>query len=92
MTYYHVRITVQGEKEDEVKNDIDEETLENQFLRPYRSGAPITINGRVIESNQLARCRGACASAWATCSASGRPLTCSRSSTAGSAVDMHATL
>lgn len=57
MPFYHVRVTVQGEEHDEVKNDIDEETLENQFLAPYRAGTAITINGRVIQPDQLARIR-----------------------------------
>lgn len=57
MPFYHVRITVQGERHDEVKNDISEEVLETQFLAPYRAGGAITINGRVIQPDQLARIR-----------------------------------
>ena len=57
MPFYHVRITVQGEQHDEVKNDIDEEALETQFLAPYRAGSAITINGWVIQPDQLARFR-----------------------------------
>jgi predicted nucleotide-binding protein len=57
MTYYHVRITVRGDRHDEVKNDIDEETLENQFLTNYRAGRPITVNGRTIQHDQIDRIR-----------------------------------
>jgi len=57
MPFYHVRVTAHGEKHDEVKNDISEEILETQFLAPYRAGRVITINGRVIQSDQLARIR-----------------------------------
>jgi predicted nucleotide-binding protein len=57
MIYYHVRVTARGERHDEVKNDIDEETLETQFLANYRAGRPITVNGRVIQPDQLDRIR-----------------------------------
>ena len=57
MPFYHVRVTVQGEQHDEVKNDIDEETLESQFLAPYRTGRAIMINGRVVRPDQLTRIR-----------------------------------
>jgi Predicted nucleotide-binding protein containing TIR-like domain len=55
MPFYHVRIGVQGQRHDEVKNDIDEGVLETQFLAPYRAGKPITINGRVVRPDQLVR-------------------------------------
>lgn len=55
--YYHVRISVTGERHDEVKVDMDEETLERQFLKPYREGRAITINGKVVLPEQLERIR-----------------------------------
>jgi len=57
LSYYHVRITERGQRHDEVKNDLDEATLEHQFLDPYRNGRPITINGRVIQPENLDRIR-----------------------------------
>jgi predicted nucleotide-binding protein len=55
--YYHVRISERGQKNDEVKNDLDEETLERQFLEPYRNAYPITINGKVIPPDKIERIR-----------------------------------
>jgi predicted nucleotide-binding protein len=63
--YYHVRITVLGERRDEVKVDVDEETLERQFLEPYREGRSIMINGRVVPPTHLQRIRIS-VSDWAT--------------------------
>jgi predicted nucleotide-binding protein len=57
MVFYHVRVTARGARHDEVKNDIDEETLESQFLANYRTGRPITVNGRVIQPDQIDRVR-----------------------------------
>lgn len=57
MTYYHVRISVVGAPHDEVKNDLDEETLERQILAPYRSGAPLTINGKTLTWDDVDRVR-----------------------------------
>jgi hypothetical protein len=57
LSYYHVRITERGQRHDEVKNDLDEDTLEHQFLEPYRNGRPITISGRVIQPENLDRIR-----------------------------------
>lgn len=57
MTHYHVRISVGNERHDEVKTDIDEETLESQILRPHRTGEPITINGRTLTWNEVERVR-----------------------------------
>ena len=50
--YYHVRLSVKGQRHDEIKVDINEETLERQFLNPYRSGTPITVNGKSIPIDQ----------------------------------------
>lgn len=57
MRYYHVRISVEGILHDEVKTDIDEEILERQFLGPYRSGTPITINGKTVPMASVTRIR-----------------------------------
>lgn len=57
MTHYHVRLTEQGKSSDEVKNDIDQDMLETQFLAPYRTRRPITVNGKVIQPNKLERIR-----------------------------------
>lgn len=46
-----------GERSDEVKLDLAEDQLEQQFLAPYREGRPITVNGRVIELENLDRIR-----------------------------------
>jgi hypothetical protein len=57
LTYYHVRITVKDETHDETKLDLDGETLERNFLAPYRTGSPITVNGRAIPIDRVARIR-----------------------------------
>jgi predicted nucleotide-binding protein len=57
MPFYHIRISVEGEAHDEVKTDMDEETLERQFLEPYWSGRPITISGRTIPISAIGRIR-----------------------------------
>ncbi len=57
MVYYHVRISVQGQRRDEVKNDLNEETLENQVLAPYRNGYPVTMNGKTYSWDQVDRVR-----------------------------------
>jgi predicted nucleotide-binding protein len=53
--YFHVRLTVKGERHDEVKLDLEEAELEDQFLAPYRRGTPITVNGRTIPIERLER-------------------------------------
>jgi predicted nucleotide-binding protein len=50
-----VRITEDGRKGDEVKNDLDQEALERQFLVPYRHANAITINGKVIPADRIER-------------------------------------
>jgi predicted nucleotide-binding protein len=57
VAYYHVRISVQGTKHDEVKTDVDEATLERQVLSPYRTGQSITINGKTIAWDTVERVR-----------------------------------
>jgi predicted nucleotide-binding protein len=57
---YHVRLSVRGQKgemHDEVKVDLDEATLERQFLRPYREGDSITVNGRAVPPDDIDRLR-----------------------------------
>ena len=57
MTYYHVRVSIDGERHDEVKTDISDGVLEGQLLSPYRTAQPITINGRSIPSTSIQRIR-----------------------------------
>ncbi|HEY5987051.1 MAG TPA: nucleotide-binding protein [Streptosporangiaceae bacterium] len=54
---YHIRVFVEGETDAraEVKLDLDEATLERQFLRPYREGRNITVNGRSIPPDRIHR-------------------------------------
>jgi hypothetical protein len=54
---YHVRLTVRGERHDEVKLDLDREGLEQRFVRPYRQGRTITVNGRSVASGEVQRMR-----------------------------------
>jgi predicted nucleotide-binding protein len=57
---YHVRLSVRGQKSylnDEVKVDLDEATLERQFLRPYREGSSITVNERTVSAGDVGRLR-----------------------------------
>lgn len=57
MSYFHVRVSTEGARHDEVKTDLDEETLERQFLAPYRLGRPITVNGQTIPIAKVSRIR-----------------------------------
>jgi len=57
VTFYHVRLSVEGERHDEVKTDVSEDTLERQFLAPYRGGESITINGKTIPLESVTRIR-----------------------------------
>ena len=57
MAYFHIRLSVAGEKSDEVKLDLSEAELEMQFLAPYRAGDPITVNGRSVPPAGLERLR-----------------------------------
>lgn len=57
MVYYHVRISVEGVRHDEVKTDMNDETLDHQILEPYQSGRPITINGKTIPLDAVERIR-----------------------------------
>lgn len=57
MALYHVRVSVAGQRHDEVKLDLTIEQLNEQFLEPYGLGRPITVNGRVVELSNLERLR-----------------------------------
>jgi predicted nucleotide-binding protein len=65
---YHVRLSVGGlrTRDDEVKLDLDDTTLERQFIRPYREGRSITVNGRTIEPNEIRRLKISYSDATAT--------------------------
>jgi predicted nucleotide-binding protein len=55
---YHVRITLRSDRSrDEVKLDLTEEQLRESFLRPYRAGNPIVIDGRTIPCDDIERIR-----------------------------------
>ncbi len=56
-SYFHVRISVEGERHDEAKTDLDNRTLDRQVLEPYRTGHPITINGKVLPLENVTRIR-----------------------------------
>lgn len=55
--YYHVRITVSGERSDETKTDLSFDDLDRQVLEPYRTERPITINGRTLLLDDVERIR-----------------------------------
>ncbi|MFA5340098.1 MAG: nucleotide-binding protein [Candidatus Omnitrophota bacterium] len=56
--YYHIRITQKSNRrDDEVKVDLSKKVLLSQFIIPYEKGAPITINGKTIMSNDIERIR-----------------------------------
>ncbi|MEO6703524.1 MAG: TIR domain-containing protein [Jatrophihabitantaceae bacterium] len=57
MAYFHVRLSIVGQKHDETKVDLDEQSLERQFLQPYRNGIPIIVNGKTIPMSNLERIR-----------------------------------
>lgn len=50
-----MRISLDGETHDEVKTDMDPDTLERQILDPYRNGKAITINGKTIGVDKIER-------------------------------------
>lgn len=57
MAYYHVRLDVHDERYGELKTDLDAETLEEQFMGPYRLGEPVTVNGRTLDWDVIERIR-----------------------------------
>ena len=58
MPYYHVRITSESDRDDDiVKLDFSKEELEERVLGPYRKGSPITIQGRTISVDEIERIR-----------------------------------
>lgn len=54
---YHVRISVEGESSDETRTDLEYDELDRMVLEPYRTGQPITINGRTISLEDVKRIR-----------------------------------
>ncbi|MBS3949780.1 MAG: nucleotide-binding protein [Peptococcaceae bacterium] len=59
--HYHIRITRKSNPtRDEVRLDLDKETVLGRFIEPYELGAPIIINGRAIENNDIDRIRVSC--------------------------------
>lgn len=55
MSHYHVRVQRRGVRTSEVKLDVDETTLESQFLSPYREGRAITLNGVTVAAPDIER-------------------------------------
>ena len=56
MSFYHVRISLKDTSQaDEVKLDLSLEKLEEGFVRPYKSGRTIVINGKAIAIDDLER-------------------------------------
>ena len=56
MSFYHVRISLRDTSQgDEVKLDLSLEKLEEGFVRPYKSGRTIVINGKAIAMDDLER-------------------------------------
>ncbi len=56
MTFYHVRLTPKGKGQDtEYLADLNEQELEDRFLKPRRDGDPITINGRTVSVDDIER-------------------------------------
>lgn len=54
--YYHVRITQKSHRvTDELKLDLSEEKLRNQFIAPYENGENIIVNGKTISSDDIER-------------------------------------
>lgn len=56
-TYYHVRITQESAQNDEVKLDLSEAQLKKKFLKPYKDGRTIVINGKTIPPDEIERIR-----------------------------------
>ncbi|RKT57622.1 TIR domain-containing protein [Saccharothrix australiensis] len=57
MSYFHTRLSIAGERHDEVKLDLAPAQLESQFLAPYREGRHITVNGRTVHASSITRLR-----------------------------------
>lgn len=56
MMYYHIRITQKSNKIiDELKLDLSEEKLLNQFITPYENGENIIVNGKTIRPDDIER-------------------------------------
>lgn len=57
MAYFHVRLSVAGERSDEVSLDLQEDQLDQRFIDPYLQGSFVTLNGRTIAVRDIARIR-----------------------------------
>ena len=58
MDYYHVRLTPKSDPSRvEVRLDLNIDELTERFVLPYRSGLPITINGRSFLTEDVERIR-----------------------------------
>jgi hypothetical protein len=53
--FFHVWATAEDWAADEFSFDLDEATLEEQVLKPYWSGKPMSINGRPADPKALTR-------------------------------------
>ena len=54
--YYHVRIRHEiFNRRDELKLDLSEEKLRNQFIAPYENGENIIVNGKTILPDDIER-------------------------------------
>lgn len=57
MAYFHVRLSVKGERSDEVSLDLQEDQLDQRFINPYLQGTFVTLNGRTIAVRDITRIR-----------------------------------
>ncbi|RWZ59857.1 hypothetical protein EQV77_00745 [Halobacillus fulvus] len=55
MSVYHVRISVKGQRNGEGKYNISEEELQERFVKPFKYGDPIIVNGRTIPEASIER-------------------------------------
>ncbi|MCA1011467.1 TIR domain-containing protein [Halobacillus halophilus] len=55
MSLYHVRISVKGQRNGEDKYNINEDELYERFIKPYKHGDPIIVNGRTISGDRVER-------------------------------------
>ena len=56
--YFHVRISQKSKKtHDETKVDLSEEELNERYIKPYKQGLPIIINGKTITPDDIERIR-----------------------------------
>ena len=54
--FYHVRITSKSNRwGEEVKLDLSEDQLRDQFLSPYENDEPIVVRGKTIPTDDIER-------------------------------------